>query len=95
MDDFSQHPPSVSELKAERSRSSKDWTPRDVLISLLRRIDSGELSPDALLVMARDQDPEREDHHLSTWAVSSPDVHVTLGMIERCKFSILHGFFHD
>ena len=49
-DNFSDHPLSVSELKASKDHQAQTWTPRDVLISLLREIDSGEVSPDVLVV---------------------------------------------
>lgn len=35
-DDFANHPKSITEIKSDRSNSAKDWTPRDVLIDVLR-----------------------------------------------------------
>ena len=40
-EDFSQHPKTIGELRAAKSDRAKDWTPRDVLIDLLRQVDSG------------------------------------------------------
>ena len=50
MDDFKDYPPSITELRSEKTNSAKDWTPRDALIHVLRLIDNGEISPKALAV---------------------------------------------
>ena len=42
MDDFSNFPKKITEVRAGKSKSAGDWTPRDALISLLREIDSGK-----------------------------------------------------
>ena len=49
-DDFSNAPVSIAELKSDKTQKSSDWTPRDVLIETLRRIDNGEIEPRSLLV---------------------------------------------
>lgn len=89
MSDFSQHPPSINEIRAGRSRSAADWTARDALVSLLRGIDAGEIKPNALVVLVRSQDPKDESKVLLTWAVSSPDLYTTIGLIERGKAAIM------
>lgn len=80
-DNFAEHPRSIAEIKSDKSRSAADWTPRDVLISILRDIDSGELEPEALVVCLR---PKPKDGVASTqFAMSSPDIHVSLGLLAR------------
>lgn len=54
---FAAMPPSVTELRANRSEDGGDWTPRDVLIATLREIDSGRLKPDALIICMREPAP--------------------------------------
>ena len=49
--DFSQHPVTIGELRSDRSRSSSDWSARDLLISLLRDIDRGVVPADAMVVL--------------------------------------------
>ena len=49
--DFSQHPKSITEMRAEREEDAKIWTPRDALISALRDLDEGTIQTDTLLVM--------------------------------------------
>jgi hypothetical protein len=46
MDDYSGYPRTINELKSDRTHAAKDWTPRDLLISALRDIDSGQLGID-------------------------------------------------
>lgn len=57
-DEYSNHPPSITEIKAERSSKSEDWTPRDALIKTLRDIDNGVRKPDSLIVMMIEQEPD-------------------------------------
>jgi hypothetical protein len=48
--DFSNAPVSITEARAARSEDGSLWTARDVLVSLLRDIDGGKISVDALFV---------------------------------------------
>jgi hypothetical protein len=49
-DNFSNHPQSITEIKAERYRDATVWTPRDALISALRDYDDGKIKTDTLLI---------------------------------------------
>lgn len=49
-EDFSNHPKSISELKAQKTENGREWGPRDVLIDVLRDIDSGKIAPTAMIV---------------------------------------------
>lgn len=42
-ENFSNHPPSIGEIKSDKSGSALDWTPRDALIWMLREIDAGRI----------------------------------------------------
>lgn len=44
-DDFSDHPQTLGEVRSDKSRKAQDWSVKEMLISILRRIDSGELAP--------------------------------------------------
>ncbi len=47
MDDFANAPKSITELRSDRSNLAKDLTARDVIVMLLRDIDSGKIyAPD-------------------------------------------------
>lgn len=51
--DFSKHPLSITELRAERTGNADSWTVRDALIKLLREIDDGgEAAQASMIVIA-------------------------------------------
>lgn len=50
IENFADAPISLGELRSDRSDDAADWTPRDVLVSLLRTIDKGEIDPETLIV---------------------------------------------
>lgn len=50
MEDFSKAPQSVTEIRGKRDHDARKWTPRDVLMDLLRDIDAGTLKLDCLVV---------------------------------------------
>lgn len=58
-EDYSDQPASLSEQRALRSSNPGKWGPREMLVALLRRIDSGEMEePDHMVVCygARDRE---------------------------------------
>ena len=80
MDDFSNAPLSITEIRSDKSDSAADWTPRDALVSLLREIDKGDVSPDAIVICFR-QPGEREGS--SHFRMSASDPLIGLGLITR------------
>lgn len=50
--DYSDHPISIGEVRADRENSSALITPRETLIRCLRLIDNGEWNPEVLVVAA-------------------------------------------
>lgn len=57
-DDFKDHPKSISEIKYDKGIDRLALTPRDILVDLLRKIDSGELQMSNLVVGFVDQNRE-------------------------------------
>ena len=49
-DSFADAPVSLAEVRSHKTRSGSDWTPRDLLIKMLRDHDSGEVVLSALVV---------------------------------------------
>lgn len=87
MDDFKDHPASVSEIKGDKEQNAARWKPRDALIAVLRDLDSGKINPDALVISFREQ---TEDGFTSTrFATASPDIHTALGLLEMAKAQML------
>lgn len=48
---FADAPMSLATKRAEKAEDGRLWKPRDLLIDLLRDIDNGRLSPQAMVVM--------------------------------------------
>lgn len=86
--DFSNYPRSVTEIRAEETKKSSAWSPRDVLIDTLRLIDSGEIRPDALVVVHTTFEGGGRGPTYTEWAVSSPNVPVTLGMLVYAQHKV-------
>lgn len=88
MMDYADHPTSITEERAKRADDAGSWTPRDVLVDLLRAIDNGQLSPDALVVCVRDLEVETGEQN-TFFSSCSPDPHTTLGILEHIKMAVL------
>jgi hypothetical protein len=81
LDDFTDHPVSISEARASKEHDSRLWTPRDALINLLRDIDSGKVAPDALVCVYRATD---EDGDLCTrYLNATQDIDIAVGLLAR------------
>lgn len=84
-EDFSEHPMSLGEVKAERLQSSGEWTARDVLIATLRDIDSGELKLGACCVTYAILD-EDSNHVRTGYRASYHGLPTMLGLLDRTQF---------
>jgi hypothetical protein len=85
--DFTDYPQSLSEARADRDGNAAKWSPRDALIATLRRIDSGEVKADALVIAYRSK-PDPDGGTKTYFANASPDVHVTLGLLQAALIRI-------
>ena len=79
-EDFSNHPPTIGELQRQRTDSCDAGTPRDILIEMLRDIDSGIANPTAMVICYReDIGVEQYSRFLS----ACPDGLVAQGLLSR------------
>jgi len=85
-EDFSDHPKTLGQHRAERSQLCCDWEPRDALLELLGRIDRGEIKPDAMVICWRQINPDGSQggHFLQ----ATPDMMVTLGLLSLTAFKM-------
>ena len=83
-DDFSNYPESLNEVRANADESAEEWTPRDVLVSILRDIDSGMAVDKLIVVYTR---PE-EEHEPVYYRVSAKALSSCLGMLETAKLLV-------
>ena len=91
--EFSEAPMSITELSARKTRNAAMWTPRDVMVDLLRRMDGGEYpNCDALVICWRERVPKEAKMVgvSSFYSASAPDIHVTTGLLMR-GVSMLNG----
>lgn len=89
IDDFSDHPKSIGELRSERDDNMSAWSARDVLISVLRDIDSGVITGVETLVVSFRCDGDGDDGAKKTsHAKSAPDIHQAISVLELTKFDI-------
>ncbi len=63
MDDFKDHPKSLTEHKADKAKDAGLWTPRDALIAALRDIDHGVINPTSIIIVGA---TKPEDQNLAT-----------------------------
>lgn len=88
MNDFKGYPKTLGEVRSDMTSDSKDWSPRECLISLLREIDEGTLSPDQVIVITHyDETEETEDWTRVTFSGKLPTL-TRLGMVEMAKVII-------
>ena len=80
--DYAEYPVSINQLRCARSGNAADWTPRDILIHLLREIDSGRLNPESLVTVFREK---REGGYMTDYCSACPDSQVMLGLLETGK----------
>ena len=85
MEDFSNHPASLAEVRADREVDGKLWSPRDVLIKLLRDIDSGKIKPDVLVVAYSEVVNDKREGHF--WQ-STTDGMLSLGLMQSTIFKM-------
>lgn len=87
MDDFSQYPESLGERRSAEESNGALWTPRDALIAMLRDIDSGRISPDALIVCYREAIGTGDVR--SSYFNASADIHQALGLLAATSIKLM------
>lgn len=90
VDDFSNAPVSIGELRSEREQDASLWTPRDALVGLLRQIDRGEINAVEMVIIYRIKDADGTKIKYDC-ATSNGDV--TLSMIERAKYHVMRRMY--
>lgn len=89
MDDFKEAPVSIGEIKADRSKQAKDWSVRDLLISLLRQIDAGEIEPlKAVLVYSIKPKEQGKTDTIKTLCAKIDQDYEALGLLATANLII-------
>lgn len=86
---YANEPVSFLEARSEKLSDSSIWTPRDALISVLRRLDAGEMVPRDLIVIWT------EEHEGKTFNVNSviacPTTLISVGLLTVAVHDLLKG----
>lgn len=53
----------IGELRSDRTDDPRDWSPRDLLVTVLRMIDAGEINPDTCCIVIADPEPAKPDFY--------------------------------
>lgn len=87
--DYSQHPQSLNEIKAQREQDGRLWTPRDALIDLLRDIDAGRVNVDDIVIVRRG--PTGEDGQMETryTIAGKSGFTISVGMLQIALHTLL------
>lgn len=79
-DSFGDYPEILGE---HRPGGASAWTPREAILSMMKEIDSGAVTPVAVIVVALvEPSPGQMDTFVR---VSSPNFATTIGMLEMAK----------
>jgi hypothetical protein len=78
---FAAHPPTIGELRSDRTGEASDWSARDALICVLRELDAGRIKPDTLLIGWSERLPNGKRE--TGFRVASPDPLLTAGLAQR------------
>lgn len=90
-EDYADAPRNLAERRALNSGVPADWTPRDLLVYLLRKIDSGEMEvPQHLMVLYAREDPGEGS---STGFVQAGNFAplAQMGLLHSTLHSLLHN----
>jgi hypothetical protein len=86
MDNFANHPKSISEIKAQKEGDGAMWSPRDALIEMLREIDSGNLDVKSMII-AYETAPD-EGRSYTCFSSACPSPLIALGLLVRAAHRV-------
>lgn len=98
---FADHPRSVTEIRSDRTMNASHWTPRDVLIDMLRMMDSHEAPEqiDTMVVFWREKKPDKDQGSgyavTSRYSSAGPDLHSSVGTAQYGLFRLMNNALPD
>ena len=88
--DFKDAPISLAERRADEQQDHTLWSPRDLLIKLLREIDNGEVNMSAItIVYISYLDPEKKLFSSSIRRAGQEKLMETIAMLELAKYDLM------
>jgi hypothetical protein len=86
-DDYSEHPISLAEARADKAKDAALWKPRDAVLSVLRDIDSGAINLDHIIIIGATIDPGNDT--AMTYRSSMPNAFYGVGMLQAAILDFL------
>lgn len=83
---YSNHPVSLAEVRSSKTQNAADWTPRDALITVLRKIDRGEIAPEAIIIAWAQFKPGGVTDF--GFQNAAPNIIVSTGLLENAKIKL-------
>lgn len=87
VDNYSNYPPSTTEIQADRENNGSKLTARDALIMVLREIDSGRVNPRSLIVVYGDVNNEDGSSPFG-YVQATAGATIAVGLLQRAAFTI-------
>jgi hypothetical protein len=84
---YADHPRSLAEIKSEREHDAALWTPRDCLIEMLRKIDSGMKVGSMIICYSRED--EEPGKRRACFTQATPDGLINLGLMSAAAVNLL------
>lgn len=83
IENFKDYPQSIGELRSDKTQNASDWTPRDTLIDILRRIDNGvNVTGIVISYCVTTDDGDASTHYLA----STKHRYEALGLLTRAEW---------
>lgn len=86
---YANEPVSFLEARSNKLGDAGVWTPRDALISVLRRLDAGEMAPKELIVIWSEQH-EGETFNVNS-VIACPTTLISVGLLSIAVHDLLKG----
>lgn len=88
VENYADHPKSISEVKSDKAKNGALWTPRDAIIDLLRDIDSGKEKPSDIVICFREVVDVDNGKVRTGFRNAAKDYHVSLGLLDAVRYRI-------
>ena len=82
VEEFKNAPVSINEIRASKFEDAGEWTPRDLLVHLLRQIDNDEIDPTSMIICHKTKGT------CGSYVMASPSISEIVEMVSQTEFSL-------
>ena len=91
---MTEKPINLRAARADKLGDSREWTPRDALEDVLKRLDAGEIAPEQISIMWL-QPGSDENHQQFRWTVAGMESRDHLAMVTLAQHEIAQIWFGE